>query len=102
MADNTATNIPDHIRRVRLIERMTELNSQHLKSESRRGGLEIEIARCEEAIALGDRSQDFSASLDALRRQLADIERFRQDIGRERDRLEAALNALEGGSQDDA
>ena len=102
MAGNTAPKTPDHLRRIRLIERMTELNSRHLKSEGRRGGLELEIARCEDAIARGDRSEDYPAALTDLRRQLADVERSRQDIDRERDRLETALNALEDRSQDDA
>ena len=102
MADKTASEVPDYIRRFQLVERMTELNSRHLKSEARRGGLEVEIARCEEAMARGDGSEDFRAALDAAQHELTEVEQARQDIDQERARLSAALSALEEQSRNDA
>lgn len=100
MVEDSASRVPDHIRRLELVGRMTELNSRHLRSQSRRGGLEVEIARCEEAIARGDRSEDFPAVLDALRQELTEVDRSRQEIDEERARLDDALNALDGQPPD--
>lgn len=102
MADDSASGVPDHIRRLELVGRMTELNSRHLRSQSRRGGLEVDIARCEEAIARGDRSEDFPATLDGLRNELAEVDRSRPEIDLERARLDEALNALDRQPPDSA
>lgn len=96
MADSKAPTPPDPIRRMGMIERITELNSQYIRSEVQRGGLEVEITRCEEAIARGDGSEDFPALLKRLRREWAEIEQSRRDIDLERERLDAALNAPDG------
>lgn len=94
VADNPESDVPDYVRQLELVGRMTELNSRHLKSEGRRGGLEVEIVRCEEAIARGDRSEDFQAALDLLLQDLAAVERTRTEIDQERARLDLALNVL--------
>ena len=96
MASEMASGAHGHIRQIQLVGRMTELNSRHLKSEGRRGGLEVEITRCEEAIARGDRSEDFRTVLDVLRKEWMEVERIRREIDRERERLSAELRALEG------
>ncbi len=100
MAEDSPPRAAEHVRRLELVGRMTELNSRHLKSQSQRGGLEFEIARCEEAIDRGDQSEDFPAALDALRQELAVVDRSRLEIDLERARLEEELAALNRPPED--
>lgn len=100
MADDPASAPPKHVRRMELVVRMTELNSDFLRTQNRRGGLEIEIARCEEAIARDDRSEDFPAALKTLRNELTEVDRSRAEIDQERSRLDKALSALDDPPQD--
>jgi hypothetical protein len=81
--------------RMRLVIALTEVNSRHLRGESRRAGAEIELA-C--ALAREKRdgpSPDGMRSVAQLREQLSDAERALQAIEFERALLEDELADLD-------
>jgi hypothetical protein len=78
--------------RMRLVIALTEVNSHHLRGESRRAGAEIELA-C--ALASEQRdgvSPDGTRNIAQLRERLSDAERALQAIESERARLEELVN----------
>ena len=88
--------------RMRLVIALTEVNSRHLRGESRRAGAEIELA-C--ALASEERdgvSNDRARDIAQLRERLSDAERELRSIEFERAQLEdelANLDSTVSGSQ---
>jgi hypothetical protein len=81
--------------RMRLVLALTEVNSRHLRGESRRAGAEIELA-CGLAREKRDGpSHDGMRSVAQLREQLSDAERALQAIEFERALLEDELADLD-------
>jgi hypothetical protein len=81
--------------RMRLVIALTDVNSRHLRAESRRAGAEIELAcavACEQRDGV---SAEGTANVAQLRERLDLAERELQAIESERDRLTDELVRLE-------
>ncbi len=81
--------------RVRLVIALTEVNSRHLGSESRRAGIEVVLARVEADWAAGAAGPDAPCQIAMLRADMAEAEAALAAIEAERERLYAALEAAE-------
>ena len=84
--------IPD---RVRLVIALTEVNSRHLRSETRRAGAEIELERALEDQRAGGDSQLLVQRIAELQSRLALAQREARDIETEREWLEQALTHID-------
>lgn len=91
----------DHLDKLEIIQRITDLNGEHLRSEGRRGGLQVQIAGCEEALIRGDAAAGVADELDALKRELDALDQVRRDIEVERERLVEALHEAMLGAQNE-
>ncbi|MGA7777402.1 MAG: hypothetical protein WCA85_06780 [Paraburkholderia sp.] len=81
--------------RMRLVIAMTEVNSHHLRGESRRAGAEIELAcalACEERDGV---SPEGTAQIEQLRERLGEAESALRAIEAERERLANELAHLD-------
>ncbi|WP_321964586.1 hypothetical protein [Paraburkholderia sp. J7] len=81
--------------RMHLIIALTEVNSRHLRGESRRAGAEIELAcalACEERDGA---SPEGAAHIEQLRGRFREAESALRAIESERDRLEGELGRLD-------
>jgi chromosome segregation ATPase len=88
--------------RMRLVIALTEINSHHLRGESRRAGAEIELA-C--ALACAERdgvSPEETAQIEQLRERLGDAESALRKIESERERLANELAQLGNQAPPDA
>jgi hypothetical protein len=81
--------------RMRLVIALTEVNSQHLRGESRRAGAEIELACALAREKRDGASPDEVRSVAQLREQLSDAERALRAIEFERAMLEDELADLD-------
>ncbi len=86
--------------RLRVVARLTEINSLHLSGQGRRAGLDIELTR-----ALEDRTRDgaspgHTVSIDGLSRQLEILEAELRALETERRELNAVLAGFDGKSQE--
>lgn len=100
MSGTAGKNGPKQLDRLALVQRITELNSRHLKSEGHRAGLELEIASCEAALMRGDASEDSEALLRELRLKLTAVDDARREIDLERQRLAEALRQADLPARD--
>ncbi|EUC15561.1 hypothetical protein PMI06_005463 [Burkholderia sp. BT03] len=82
---------PLFFERVRLVIALTDVNSRHLRGESRRAGAEIELACALESGKREGASPDETHDIAQLRERLRDAERSLQAIESERGRLESEL-----------
>jgi chromosome segregation ATPase len=81
--------------RMRLVIALTEVNSHHLRGESRRAGAEIELA-CALACEKRDgASPDGTREIAQLRERLGEAESALQAIEAERERLAHELDQLD-------
>jgi hypothetical protein len=81
--------------RMRLVIALTEVNSRHLRGESRRAGAEIELAcalACEERDGV---SSEGTAQIEQLRERLGAAESALRAIESERERLANELAELD-------
>lgn len=86
--------------RMRLVIALTEVNSRHLRGESRRAGAEIELAcalACEQRDGV---SNDGTRDIAQLRERLSDAERELRSIEFERAQLESELANLDSTLSD--
>lgn len=94
---------PDHAipERVRLVIALTEANSRHLSGESRRAGLEVMLAGATGDAAHPGEPAERTRRIALLREDMAAAEAKLAEIEAERERLYAALEALDapGGQQ---
>lgn len=81
--------------RMRLVIALTEVNSHHLRGESRRAGAEIELACALASEKRDGVSPDGTHNIAQLRERLSDAERALQAIESERTRLEDELVNLD-------
>jgi len=81
--------------RMRLVIALTEVNSHHLRGESRRAGAEIELACALAGEKRDGASPDGTQNIAQLRGRLSDAERALQAIESERARLEDELVNLD-------
>ncbi|CAB3741241.1 hypothetical protein LMG24238_06736 [Paraburkholderia sediminicola] len=77
--------------RMRLVIALTEVNSRHLRGESRRAGAEIELA-CE---ARDGVSPEGTSHIEQLRERLGEVESALRAIESERERLANELARLD-------
>jgi transcription elongation GreA/GreB family factor len=91
-------SLPDNAAHVQLVIALTQLNSDHLRGESRLAGAEIELeAAIAEARATGQTSEK-APYIARLREQFEEAERSLRATEAERARLQHALNALIAGN----
>jgi septal ring factor EnvC (AmiA/AmiB activator) len=91
-------NATPFFERMRLVIALTEVNSHHLRGESRRAGAEIELAcavACEKRDGV---SSDRTRNIAQLRQYLYDAERALRAIESERAQLEAELANLDSAT----
>lgn len=82
--------------RMRLVIALTEVNSRHLRGESRRAGAEIELA-CALACETRDGvSSEAALQVEQLRERLGEVESALRAIESERERLANELAQLDG------
>ncbi|HKR41522.1 MAG TPA: hypothetical protein VJU59_17915 [Paraburkholderia sp.] len=90
--------------RMQLVIALTEVNSRHLRGESRRAGADIELACALEREARDGVSSEGAAYIEQLRERLGEAECALRAIESDRDRLASELAHLEGrvscGSQE--
>ncbi|MDJ0894441.1 MAG: hypothetical protein QNJ92_04820 [Alphaproteobacteria bacterium] len=101
MASGPQERGADHLHKLEIIQRITDLNAEHLKSEGRRGGLQVQIAGCEEALMRGDAAAGVADELDALKRELDELDQTRREIDLERERLVEELHEAMSGGQNE-
>ena len=88
--------------RMRLVARLTEINSLHLSGQGRRAGIDIELSR-----AVADQTQDgaspgISIRIDGLHRQLETAETELLALETERRKLNNALAGFNDVSPESA
>lgn len=81
--------------KMKAIQELTELNAQHIKSQSRLSGIEIDTARCNEAIERNESSEDVTAEIKLLNQEYAEIMQTRAAIDERRDVLEQTLQDID-------
>jgi hypothetical protein len=85
------TTTPLFFERMRLVIALTDINSRHLRGESRRAGAEIELACALEAGRRDGISAGAAQDIARLQARLSDAEHSLQAIESERTRLESEL-----------
>ena len=95
MGDQSDNKQSLHTRRIETIHSLTELNSQHIKTQSQLSGLEIETARCEEVMNAGNRSTEVEREMQRLELEISQIMQTRALIDQKRDALELTLAELD-------
>lgn len=95
MGDQTENKQDLHTRRIETIHSLTELNSQHIKTQSQLSGLEIESARCEEVINAGNGSTEVEQEMQRLKLEFSQLMQARALIDQKRDALELTLAELD-------
>ena len=94
-----AAPIPE---RVRLVIALTEVNSRHLRSETRRAGAEIELERALEDERRDGASAALSSRIAEMQARLANVTGEARAIETEREWLEQALIHLDDPSPSDS
>jgi septal ring factor EnvC (AmiA/AmiB activator) len=86
--------------RMRLVIALTEVNSRHLRGESRRAGAEIELACALVSEKRDGASNDGTRDIAQLRARLSDAEHELRSIEFERAQLEGELANLDATISD--
>jgi len=81
--------------KMQTVKKLTELNAQHIRSQSRLSGLEIETARCEEAIDRGESSEDINEEVQQLEKERRELLQLRVLIDEKRDDYELKLREID-------
>jgi chromosome segregation ATPase len=95
MASNADALKVLHKARQTVVEKISELNAAHIRSEMRLAGLEFDLTRCREALERGDTSEDFQSSLNTLESEFQEVESTRKNIDLERDTLTNKLHQID-------
>jgi hypothetical protein len=95
-------NVTPISERVRLVIALTQINSDHLRSESRLAGAEIELEGALAASSPETRTSQQWLDIELLREQLRDASEALRVLEAERARLMAALAEVEAAARRDA
>lgn len=95
MANSTDALEVLHKARQAVVLKLSDLNASHIKSETRRAGLEIDLTRCREALEQGNTTEDFHASISSLEEEYQALEKVRDTIDSERNALNNRLLELD-------
>lgn len=95
MANSTDALEVLHKARQAVVLKLSELNASHIKSETRRAGLEIDLTRCREALEKGKTTEDFRSNINSLEKEYQALEKMRETIDSKRNVLNNRLLELD-------
>jgi len=81
--------------KMQTVRELTELNSQHIRTQSRLSGIEIETAKCEEACSKGESTNELNVEKRRLEREYEEIMQSRVHIDTQRHALELRLRDID-------
>lgn len=80
--------------KMQTVKKLTELNAQHIRSQSRLSGIEIETARCEQAIDRGEATEGINSEIQQLEKERLELLQLRVIIDEKRSDCESRLQEL--------
>lgn len=81
--------------RLGAVQKLTDLNAQHIRSQGRLAGIEIEIAHYHESLNSVDTTDEVRAEIERLNREYSELIKSRENIDRERDALDLELQTID-------
>lgn len=83
------------VEKMQLVHSLIDLNAERILSESRLAGIDIDTARCTEAIERGDVSEESGLELRQLEREREELLRDRTLIDENRESFELKIHEIE-------
>lgn len=81
--------------RMVVIQKLTELNSQHIRTQGQLAGIDLHLNRCREALANEHQHEESMAEIERFEKEFNEVEVARATIDRARDTLNEELQRLD-------
>lgn len=81
------------------IQKLTELNSRHIRTQGQLAGIELHLNRCREALENENQRDENMAEIERFEKEFNEVETARAAIDEARDTLNKELQSLDNDIQ---